>query len=163
MQTGLIIGLLAGMLHAATAQDPPAQVIVCFKNPDALKRDTLISAEHTLRRVEKRLGAPIRTVYGECPQIRAFMVGFVANPPAIHPPDVLGATRTAGDAILPDTRIFFRSAAAMLRNPSDQNQGIALGNIIAHELYHYLKQTRHHDGMDLNCEFLTERQLLATR
>ena len=159
----VLIGAVTGTPRPAAALDPLPRVTICLRNPGVIPRESLISAEQTLWRSEKRLGAAIRMAYGDCADNGALAVTFVDKPPPIHPADALGATRTAGTAVLPDTQIFFRAAAAMLRNPSGENQGRAFGNIIAHELFHYLKQTRHHDGSDLNCAFLTESQLLATR
>lgn len=157
MRLALYIAVLAGTLPAAQP------LTVCLRNPGVLPRETLISAEQTLWRVEKRLGASIRTTYGDCSSPRAVVVTFVAEPSPTHPADALGATRTSGSAVRPETLIFFKTAASILRNPSEHEHGVALGNIIAHELHHYLKQTIHHDGSELNCEFLTPRQLLATR
>src|SRR5262245_42460951 len=155
--------VFTGLAYPATAPDGLQRVTVCLRNPGAVHRETLISTEQTLWRSEKRIGAVIRMSYGDCSDSQALVVTFVDHPSPPHPADALGATRTARDTILPDTQLFFRAAAAMLRNPTEENQGRALGAIIAHELYHYLKQTRRHDGSDLNCAFLTESQLLATR
>src|SRR5262245_23213640 len=167
MKSAAYITVLAAVFTAgsrtAVAQDVLPRATVCLRNPGVIPREALVFAEQRLWRLEKRLGTTVRVFYSDCPDPRALSVTFVDNPSPPHPADALATIRAAGSNILPDTQLFLRSIAALLRNPSDENQGRALGYIIAHELFHYLKQTRHHDGSALNCEYLTENQLLDTR
>ena len=132
------------MLAILTMSISPA-LDLCVRNLAGLDHQTLMLTLHHIRQNQDKLGVSL-TQGCSAGSIR---LTFALNPEAPHPPDALGATRTAGGKILPDIRIFTQSVSRMLPSSGPECRARALAKVAFHELSHYLRQDGGHGhGLD---------------
>ncbi|MBL8174640.1 MAG: hypothetical protein JNK48_08220 [Bryobacterales bacterium] len=144
------------LLAAWTASMAPA-LDLCVRNEAGLDNGTLLLTMHHIRQNPGKAG---RLSFA-C-SASAVRVTFAAHQEGPHPPDALGATRSAGGKILPDIIVFTRSVLQMLGEAGVDGQARALAKVVAHELSHYFRQQRGHDeGLDK--PFLDAQELIALR
>lgn len=83
---------------------------------------------------------------------------------------ILASTAVSDGEILPFSWLECETLSRMLAEPLSKNlgerdflYGRAMGRVIAHELYHVLTKSRHHDGNGVAKEGFTAQDVLADR
>lgn len=118
---------------------------LCLRNEAGMDHQTLMLTLHHVRQQQEKLGVTLTPGCSE----GSVRLTFALIPLAPHPPDALGATRTAPGRILPDIRIFTQSVTRMLPTAGPECRARALAKVVIHELSHFLRQSGSHGhGLD---------------
>ena len=102
----------------------------------------------------------LRLVFGKCSET-GIRISIRSHAPAQYP-TALGLAFTAGGRVLPALELYTANILRRLQGHAGSELfGRALAKVAFHEIQHYLRQERDHDGAGLFSESLTAGQLLA--
>lgn len=149
------------LLAARPVSAEEASVRLCVRNDARVAEHSVSAMRSSLLRMQSLL--KVRLEFGCEVGGTGHLVTLVLReqPADIPEPSALGAAKTTHDRIEPYLELYYDSLKWILPSRLAVIEGRAMARIVAHELSHYLRQSREHGASDFLRAELSLARLMA--